>query len=82
MVLAINRLTTNMRGINKSVDMSGASLAKFAKRAKANVAPPELMVRPTDSALLEVLGGSKLKRARRNAPAKIKRMVTTHNKGD
>src|SRR4029450_11430659 len=69
MVLTIKRLTPTVTQRYRTGDGATAP-ARVDKTASAKSAPPVEIVRPMESVWLVVLGGSKLNRARRNAPAK------------
>src|SRR5262245_44370356 len=75
MVLTIKRLTPTVTQRYRTGDGATAP-TRLDKTASAKSAPPVEIVRPTESVWLVVLEGSKLNRARRNAPTKGTRITT------
>jgi hypothetical protein len=75
MVLTIKRLTPTVTPRYRTGE-GATGPARLERTASAKSAPPVEIVRPAEAVWLVVLGGSKLNRARRNAPANGTRSTT------
>ena len=77
MRLTISRPQMSMMGMSQLAGRGKVRIVMLETTASASVAPADEMVRPAESPRPLALGGSKLNRASRYAPARAKKTEST-----